>query len=405
MQQTDYQFYGLGIAPKIIETIDHLKFKHPTPIQHKAIPIALEGKDLVGIAQTGTGKTMAFAIPIVQQLAQNKACALIIVPTRELAFQVEESIAKIARPFNIKTAVLIGGDPIHKQIRALSLHPRILVATPGRLIDLLEQRKVRLNEVGILVLDEADRMLDMGFAPQIERILKVVPHDRQTLLFSATMPPSILKMASAHMRSPVQVEVAPSGTAAEGVSHELFIVQREMKKELLGKILVQYRGSVLLFCRTKIGTMKIVKTLRAMGHRVGEIHSDRSLAQRREALEGFKSGKYRILAATDIAARGIDVVGIELVLNYDLPEDAENYVHRIGRTGRAGSIGHAISFATPDQRTDVQNIERIIKIAIPISQHSESTLQQFDKPQVVFSSRKFGGRRRNFLGHGHRRKG
>jgi ATP-dependent RNA helicase RhlE len=395
MQNTEHQFYGLGIAPKIIEIIHHLKFKEPTPIQSKAIPVALESKDLVGIAQTGTGKTMAFAIPIVQLLAQSKNIALILVPTRELAFQVEESIMKISRPFNMRTVVLIGGDPIYKQIQALNKQPRILVATPGRLIDLLQQRKVRLNQVQILVLDEADRMLDMGFAPQIEKILKAVPSQRQTLLFSATMPSSIFKIASTYMKVPVQVEVAPSGTAAEGVSHELFIVHKENKKDLLKQILEQYRGSVLLFCRTKIGTQKIVRALRAMGHRAGEIHSDRSLSQRREALEGFRSGKYRVLAATDIAARGIDVRGIELVINYDLPEDAENYVHRIGRTGRAGSVGHAISFATPDQKGGVVSIERILKATIPISHHKENTLSQFDKPKNVFSSQRRGPRQRS----------
>ena len=300
MQKADLSFYGLGIAPQIIETFVRLKFEQPTPIQHKTIPIALEGKDLIGIAQTGTGKTMAFVVPIIQQLAPKKTIALILVPTRELALQVEESVKKISQVFGIKSAVLIGGDPMPRQVRALAQHPRVLVATPGRLIDLMEQRKVRLNEVSILVLDEADRMFDMGFAPQIERILQVVPKNRQTMLFSATMPPEILKMASLHMKYPVQVEIAPSGTAAEKVSHELFIVRREMKRELLAKVLAQYRGSVLLFCRTKIGVSKIVRTIRAMGHSAAEIHSDRTLAQRREALSGFKAGKYRVLAATDV---------------------------------------------------------------------------------------------------------
>ncbi|MBU1863080.1 MAG: DEAD/DEAH box helicase [Candidatus Omnitrophica bacterium] len=386
MQQSEHSFYNLGIAPRIIEIVNRLKFTTAYPIQHKAIPIALQRNDLIGIAQTGTGKTMAFVIPTVQHLAQNKECALVLVPTRELALQVNESAVKIANPFGIKTAVLIGGSPMHKQIRALAQNPRILIATPGRLIDLIEQRKVRLNKVSILILDEADRMLDMGFQPQIETILRSTPRDRQTLLFSATMPPSIIKISAAYMKFPVHVEIAPSGTAAEGVSHELFIVRKEMKKELLGKLLTQYRGSILLFCRTKIGTQKIARALRNMGHRAAEIHSDRSLSQRREALEGFKRGQYRILAATDIAARGIDVVGIEAVINFDLPDDAENYVHRIGRTGRAGRTGHAISLVTPDQRQDVQNIERIIKKTLPVSQHAEVQSAAYHKPQVLFSS-------------------
>ncbi len=392
MQQNESSFYNLGIAPRIIEIVNRLKFKSAYPIQYKAIPVALDRKDLIGIAQTGTGKTMAFVIPTVQHLAQNKACALVLVPTRELALQVNESAVKIAQPFGMNTAVLIGGSPIHKQIRALAKHPRILIATPGRLIDLMEQRKVNLHKVDTLILDEADRMLDMGFQPQIEKILRSTPRNRQTLLFSATMPPSIIKMTTSYMTFPVHVEIAPSGTAAEGVSHELFIVRKEMKKELLSKLLNEHRGSILLFCRTKIGTKKITRVLRQWGHRAAEIHSDRTLGQRREALEGFKRGRYRILAATDIAARGIDVIGIEVVINFDLPDDAENYVHRIGRTGRAGRTGHAISFATPDQRKDVQNIERIIKMTLPISKHAEVQSAGFHKPQVLFSSHR-GSRR------------
>lgn len=387
-------FYGLGIAPKTIETIGRLGFKEATPIQHKAIPIALEGKDFIGIAQTGTGKTMAFVIPIVQNLVQNNFLALILVPTRELALQVEQSVSKIARPFGMKSVVLIGGAPINSQIKALSQQPRILIATPGRLIDLMQQRKIQLNRVSILVLDEADRMLDMGFAPQIEKILKVVSSQRQTMLFSATMPSTIVRIATSYMRSPVQVQIAPPGTSAEDVSHELFIIRQEKKPEILEKILRKYRGSVLLFCRTKHGTKRIARVIRGLGHRAAEIHSDRSLAQRKEALEGFRNGQYRILAATDIAARGIDVVGIELVINYDLPDDTENYIHRIGRTGRAGKAGHAISFARPDQRTDVQNIERLLKEALPVSSHPDSPTEQFDKPKTVFSSYKVNGRRR-----------
>src|SRR3989344_7151612 len=304
--------------------MERLKFKIATPIQHKAIPLALEGKDIIGIAQTGTGKTMAFAIPMIQQLAQNKNHALVLVPTRALALQVEESIRKIATPFNIRTVSLIGGEPIQNQLRSLQKSPRVLIATPGRLLDLMEQKKVRLNDVNILVLDEADRMLDMGFAPQIDEILRSVPKDRQTMLFSATMPAEIMRMATSHMKIPIQVEMAPTGTTAERVTHELFIVQQEMKRELLGKILVKFRGSVLLFCRTKMGAKRITSAFRHLGHSAAEIHSDRSLAQRRQALEGFKSGKHRVLVATDIASRGIDVKGIELVINYALPAQAEN---------------------------------------------------------------------------------
>ncbi len=396
MDNSNYNFFGLGIAPKIIDILSKLKFTNATPIQHQSIPLILEGKDVLGVAQTGTGKTMAFAIPTVQRLAQNPGKILTVVPTRELALQVEESFIKIARPFGLKTASLIGGDPIRNQLRSLSFNPRILIGTPGRLIDLMEQRKLHLSEVSVLILDEADRMLDMGFSEQIEIILKAIPKDRQTLLFSATMPSQIIAVVNRHMRMPVSVEVAPSGTKSEHVTHELFVVTNDMKRALLEKLLNQFRGSVLLFCRTKISAKRITGALRQQGHRAVEIHSDRTLGQRREALEGFKSGKHRILVATDIAARGIDVKGIELVVNYDLPQDAEYYVHRIGRTGRAGCPGHAISFATADQRQDVVNIEKLIKSTLPISKHKEI-------PTVEFDSRLSSSRSGPFRGGGGRR--
>lgn len=378
-QQSGASFYGLGIAPKILETLDRMKFTVPTPIQHKAIPIAIEGKDVIGVAQTGTGKTLAFAIPIIQHLAQGKGRALILVPTRELALQVDETFQKLAPLFGIKTVVLIGGASMHIQLQGLRRNPRVIIATPGRLVDHISQRTVLLADVSKLVLDEADRMLDMGFLPQIDRILKVIPSQRQTMLFSATIPREIITIAAAHMKLPVHIEIAPSGTTAERIIQELFIVKRDTKRQLLNKLLVQYQGSVLLFSRTKIGAAKIARFLKSAGHSAAEIHSNRSLPQRREALEGFKSGKYRVLVATDIAARGIDVTGIELVVNYDLPEDAENYVHRIGRTGRAGHEGRAISFATPDQKFDVRNIEKLIKTALPVSEHPELPKEKFDE--------------------------
>lgn len=372
-----HSFFGLGIAPGLIEVIESLKFTEPTPIQYKAIPVAIEGKDVIGIAQTGTGKTLAFGIPMIQRLAQGNSRGLILVPTRELAIQVNEALKQFVPRFKMKTAVIIGGESMHGQIHRLRESPRIIIATPGRLIDHLEQRNVRLDDVGILVLDEADRMLDMGFLPQINRILKLVPKNRQTLLFSATMPSDIVKIASQHMNLPVQTEIAPSGTAAELVSQEMFVVKREMKGKLLGELLKQYSGSVLLFVRTRRNARKVAQVLRQMGHRAAEIHADRSLSQRKEAMRGFKTGEYRVLVATDIAARGIDVTGIELVINYDLPDDPENYVHRIGRTGRAGHEGHAITLATPDQGQDVRSIERIIRTTIPLSKHPEVPVENF----------------------------
>ena len=363
-------FYNLGIAPNILTVLDKLNFKIPTPIQEKSILPAIEGKDLIGVAQTGTGKTLAFAVPMIQGAFRGQQ-GLVVLPTRELALQVNEVFRKIGISFGLRTAILIGGEPIGRQIQTLRRGPQIIIGTPGRIIDHLDKRTLSLGSVGILVLDEADRMLDMGFAPQLKRILQSVPIKRQTMLFYATMPENIVAIARSYMKLPVRVEIAPSGTAAEKVTHELFFVQKHDKPRLLEKILGEYKGSVLVFSRTKFGARKITVGVRALGHATAEIHSDRSLSQRREALDGFRNGKYRVLIATDIAARGIDVKGIELVLNYDLPQTPEDYVHRIGRTGRAGGIGHAISFATPDQRRDVKGIERLIRAALPLSKLPE----------------------------------
>ena len=251
MNQPQGSFFGLGIAPGLLGVLDALKFSVPTPIQEKAIPIAIEGKDIIGVAQTGTGKTLAFGVPMVQRLAQGKGKALVLVPTRELALQVHETLAKLTPAVKMRTAVLIGGESMYNQIRALRDRPRIVVATPGRLNDHLERRNLRLDDVGILVLDEADRMLDMGFLPQIERILALVPKEQQTMLFSATMSPPIVKIASTHMHLPVRTEIAPSGTATDLVTQEMFVVHKDQKGELLGELLKQYSGSVLLFVRTK----------------------------------------------------------------------------------------------------------------------------------------------------------
>ncbi len=365
-------FYGLGIAPKLLSALDALGFKTPTPIQHKAIPPAAEGKDLVGIAQTGTGKTIAFSIPMIQRLAATgHGKGLVLVPTRELALQVAEVVRKFAPLLGMDAAVVIGGESINRQTQQLRARPRIVIATPGRLIDHLGQRTADLSDVRVLVLDEADRMFDMGFAPQIEKIVAAVPRERQTMLFSATMPDEIMRLASRHMKLPLRIEVARPGTAAEKVDQELFVVSQGDKNALLGKLLDKYWGSVLLFVRTKHRAKKIARAIREMPHSAAEIHSNRSLAQRKDALEGFKSGKYRVLVATDIAARGIDVTGIELVINYDLPDEDGNYVHRIGRTGRAGQPGRAITFAAPDQGADVRAIEKLIRMQLPVSTHPD----------------------------------
>ncbi|MFH0913396.1 MAG: DEAD/DEAH box helicase [Candidatus Omnitrophota bacterium] len=398
LNQPSRNFYGLGIAPKILEILERIKFKVPTPIQFKAIPLAIEGKDVVGIAQTGTGKTHSFAIPMVQRLAKMKGVGLVLAPTRELAIQIDEAFWGIAHPFGMKTACLIGGAPMQGQIQALRKNPRIVIATPGRLIDHMGRWNFMPDEVVMLVLDEADRMLDMGFAPQITKILKFLPKDRQTMLFSATIPKEIMQIAASYMKLPVSVEIAPSGTTVELVTQELFIVRKEAKLRLLSKLLVQYHGSVLLFSRTKHNARKITTSIRNMGYSAAEIHSNRSLGQRREALEGFKSGRYKVLVATDIAARGIDVIGIELVINYDLPEDADNYVHRIGRTARAGCRGHAISFATADESRDVRDIEKLIRSTLPVSKHPEIPSENFSESRqepLRKNVKRHQGQRRN----------
>lgn len=360
-------FSSLGVAPTLLDILEKLGITIPTPIQTQAIPAGIEGKDIVGIAQTGTGKTLAFGIPLIQALARNKTMGLILLPTRELAIQVDTELTKVGRSLGLRTVVLIGGAPMGPQLRAIRNGPHLIIATPGRLNDHLEQRTISLAKVTVLVLDEADRMLDMGFAPQIERIIKTLPTERQTMLFSATLPHQIMNIATRHMKLPMRIEVAPQGTSAENVSQEFFIVRKDEKSDLLKKTLEKYRGSVLVFSRTKHGARKIARAIQTFGHTSSEIHSDRTLGQRKNALEGFKNGTYRVLVATDIAARGIDVKGIELVVNFDLPANAEDYVHRIGRTGRAGAQGHAISFALPEERRDIREIERLVRKELQVT--------------------------------------
>jgi ATP-dependent RNA helicase RhlE len=337
-------FASLGLMQPLLQTLEKLNIMIPSPIQHQAIPVALQNKDVIGIAQTGTGKTFAFGLPMLQKLAEGKGRGLIIAPTRELAYQIEESLIPFARAVNIRTAVFVGGASMHLQRKALRNNPRILIATPGRLNDHLQQRTVTLKEVTVLVLDEADRMLDMGFKPQINQILENTPKERQTMLFSATMPKEIFELAKREMQLPLHIEVAPAGTAAERVEQELIIVKKDQKNDLLVSLLKEIEGSVLVFSRTKHGAKRITSIVNHSGILAAEIHGNLSLAQRRASLAGFKSGKYRVLIATDIAARGIDVTGIESVINFDLPDDPADYVHRIGRTGRGGMRGKALTF-------------------------------------------------------------
>ena len=359
-------FSGLGIKDSILKVIADLGLSTPTPIQHQAIPAVLSGEDIVGIAQTGTGKTFAFGIPMLQRLALLKGRGLILLPTRELAGQVENSLRSLGGPLGLRTASLIGGEAIGRQLNALRRRPHILVATPGRLIDHLKRGSVRLDDISVLVLDEADMMFDMGFAPQIEEVLKKVPANRQTLLFSATMPVSVMKLAEKHLRAPVRIEVSPAGTTAELVEQEMLLLPRDSRLEQLFLLLKDYKNSVLIFVRTKHGASKLAKKLQTEKYKAAEIHSNLSFPQRQAALAGFRSGQHRILVATDVAARGLDINGIELVVNFDLPDNSEDYVHRIGRTARAGRKGKAVSFVSPDQTREIQKIERLIRQTLPV---------------------------------------
>jgi len=359
-KQIESGFKDLGVNPSILRVLEILKLDVPTPIQVKSIPVVLAGQDLIGVAQTGTGKTFAFGIPMIERLMLNQGRGLVLLPTRELALQVEENLRKLGEKLGLRTAALIGGEAMGRQAQSIKRNPHIIIATPGRLIDHLKRGGLSLGDVKILVLDEADRMLDMGFAPQLKEIMKRIPQARQTVLFSATMPSAILKLASLYMETPIHIEIAPSGTTVEFIDQEVYVVRKEEKYTQLEKILSQYSGSVLVFTRTKHGARSLAGHLEQAGHRVAEIHSNLSFGRRCEAMAGFKNKKYRILVATDIAARGIDVSNIELVLNYDLPDNSEDYVHRIGRTARAGNAGKAISFAMPSQGKDIRSIERLI---------------------------------------------
>lgn len=401
--QENLSFSSLGVSPRFLGVLERLNFQVPTPIQVQAIPVSIEGKDLIGIAQTGTGKTLAFGVPMLQRLScMSGKKGIVILPTRELAIQVNEELQKIGRSFGLKTAVLIGGASMGEQINAMRYGPHIIIGTPGRINDHLERKTLRLHDVSILVLDEADRMLDMGFLPQIKKILESITADHQTMLFSATMPDNILQIAKKYMRQPVHIEISRSGTLADKIDQELFIVRKEQRTRLLNVLFSQYKGSVLVFSRTKHGASKICQAIKGMNHSASEIHSRKSLTERRRALDGFRAGTYRIMVATDIASRGIDVKNIELVINYDLPDDPSDYVHRIGRTGRAGLSGKAISFASPDQKHKVREIERLIRTQLKVSKLPD--LGPIGEPMPMYAEpmRKFQSQQkpfRKFQGH------
>jgi len=360
-------FNNFGLSPEVVRGTQAMGFTEPTPIQLRAFPIILAGKDLAGTAQTGTGKTAAFALPILTSLGKHGAFrCLVIEPTRELAAQVETAFRDYGRFTDLRVALVHGGVGYGKQREEAARGTDIVVATPGRLLDLLEQRTMNLRQVKVLVLDEVDRMLDMGFLPDVRRIVEQISKDRQTLLFSATLPPEIERLAAWVLRDPEVVEIGVRRAPAETVTHAVYPVAAEQKFELLMALLERTNfDSALIFCRTKHGADRIAHKLKAGRHSVAVLHSNRTQRERVEALEGFKSGKYEVMVATDIASRGIDIAGVSHVINYDVPEHSEDYVHRIGRTGRAQNVGDAFTLVTGEELPALQAIERFIGQKIP----------------------------------------
>jgi ATP-dependent RNA helicase RhlE len=370
-------FAELDLAPEVLQAVRDAGYTHPTPIQQQAIPLALAGRDLIGLAQTGTGKTAGFTLPIIHNLISaplgddsgepvHRVRVLILTPTRELAAQVEESFRKYGKFTSLRVVPIFGGVGIEPQSKALRAGVDVVVATPGRLLDHMERQNVVFDELEVLVLDEADRMLDMGFAPQLNRIVSEIPPYRQTLLFSATMPPEVESLARKYLRKPVVVQVGRRSEAVSTVTHAVYPVPRERKTTLLVELLKQSAmDSVLIFTRTKHGADRVVSALEDAGIAATAMHADKSQGERTRALEDFKSGKIRVLVATDIAQRGLDVFGITHVINYDVPQQPEDYVHRIGRTGRAAATGDAYTFMSPDEIAMVRTIERTIGQQIP----------------------------------------
>jgi ATP-dependent RNA helicase RhlE len=366
-------FASLGLGPNIAKAVREAGYTEPTPIQSKAIPVILTGRDIIGIAQTGTGKTAAFVLPILQHLTSRGAKmgrkgmrALVVAPTRELVVQIEENVRNYARHVRIRSALVYGGVGEQPQIAALRQGTEIVIATPGRLIDLMQQGHVDFSMLEVVVLDEADRMLDMGFLPQIRQIMRGVPKERQTLLFSATLSKEIEALTSEFLKDPQTVQIGKRSNPAETVAQFVYEVPKSRKVALLMHLLRdEAMDSVLVFSRTKHGADKIARKLEQSGIRTATLHSNRSQSQRLQALRGFKSGAVRVLVATDIAARGIDVEGISHVVNFDFPPQPEDYVHRIGRTGRAQAIGDAISFVTSEDHASLRALEKFISRGIP----------------------------------------
>ncbi len=367
-------FKSFHLNPQILQALVEAKYEEPTPIQTQAIPVVLEGRDLLASAQTGTGKTAAFAIPILEQIERakgkekthRKLRALVVTPTRELALQVCENFQMYSKHLRIRSAVIFGGVSQHKQTRQLERGVDVLVATPGRLIDLMEQGYVKLNEIEHVVLDEADHMLDMGFIAAMKRIIKALPKKRQSLFFSATLPKDIIELAHGFLNNPEEIRIQPTQTTAERVKQAAYMVNKEDKRSLLLHVLKEeHQFRVLIFARTKYGCDKLAKFLRNNDFRASAIHGDKSQNQRQRILNDFKDGRLHILIATDVAARGIDISELPLVINFNVPNVPETYVHRIGRTGRASADGIAISFVDVDERHFLWGVEKLIGNEVP----------------------------------------
>jgi ATP-dependent RNA helicase RhlE len=362
-------FEELGLDPKLLALLEAEGLTEPTPVQEQAIPPSLEGKDVTALAQTGTGKTLAFVLPAFTRLAQKKPRSnmmLVLVPTRELARQVESVVATYGKPFKLRSACLYGGVGYGKQNDDLKRGSSVVVATPGRLLDHMQRGNVRFNDLEILVIDEADRMLDMGFLPDVRRILEKLPQERQTLFATATFPRAIHRLAEDMQKDPVRIEAGQLEKPVETVRQQLYTVQPHQKMTLLRKILhEQHIESALIFLRTKMRTERVTKSLHKAGYKAQAIHGDRNQKQREQALEAFRSGRVPILVATDVAARGLDISGITHVINYDIPENPDDYLHRIGRTARASAEGDAITFVTPNDHTALEAIERVLGHRLP----------------------------------------
>ena len=393
----------LGLAPRLVAKLAEQGITDPTPIQTQAIPHAMNGRDVMGLAQTGTGKTAAFGLPMIDMLLKagvkpnvKTARGLILAPTRELAKQIADNLTNYTKGSHLKVALVVGGAGIVGQTRRLQNGVDLLVATPGRLIDLLDRRAVRLNETQFLVLDEADQMLDMGFIHALRQIAPLLAADRQTMMFSATMPKLMNELADSFLNNPIRVQVNPPGQAVQRINQSVHFVVQAAKADLLVELLDGHRDDLtLVFGRTKHGCEKLSKYLDKKGFAVSAIHGNKSQGQRQRAIDEFKAGKTRVLVATDVAARGIDIPGVKFVYNYDLPNVPENYVHRIGRTARAGADGSAVAFCAPDEIVDLHDIEKAMKEKIPVASGTPWEVQpgQGKRPNGSGPGKRRGGGR------------